>query len=340
MALTRQHTGKYYARNGRLFTVSASEGRRQARGAGRAGEEEVLFFSAEGCTQGDPLGPFYWAIGYHVSLLEIQARHPGTTLVAYLDDTYYLDEPAEALQAMRTGEAVCADDTGETGCGVVSNLGKQEVYGGPEADLSCMPSSLRGAPSAPADLPKGYDGGRLRCIKVLGAYFGELEACSQKLVARVRKQLAPLTRACKLRDTRRDKVAMQVQLEINRFCGNTSLVYFLRTMGVAATAAAAAVHDMLIEDAFHAIVGTAAAAAGERGRAACQARLPVRMGGLGLTRQGTVDRVASRRLHASAAGRWCGGRRGGSARRCLATSTSPRRRRRASRSSARRMQSC
>ena len=62
------------------------------------------------------------------------------------------------------------------------------------------------------DLPKGYDGGRLRCIKVLGAYFGELEACSQKLVARVRKQLAPLTRACKLRDTRRDKVAMQVQL--------------------------------------------------------------------------------------------------------------------------------
>ena len=39
---------------------------------------------------------------------------------------------------------------------------------------------------------------------------------------------------------------MQVQHEIVRFCANTSLVYFLRTMGVQATAAAATVHDRII----------------------------------------------------------------------------------------------
>ena len=45
--------------------------------------------------------------------------------------------------------------------------------------------------------------------------------------------------------------------EINHFCApNTSLVYFLRTMGVEATKKAAAVHDAAIASAFHDIVGT------------------------------------------------------------------------------------
>ena len=49
--------------------------------------------------------------------------------------------------------------------------------------------------------------------------------------------------ACDTRDT---KVALQVQLEVLRFCANTSLVYFLRTMPLAATSAAAALHDARI----------------------------------------------------------------------------------------------
>ena len=53
-----------------------------------------VYFSSEGCTQGDPLGPFLFAIGYHWQLLEVQAMHPGTTILCYLDDTYYVDVPA------------------------------------------------------------------------------------------------------------------------------------------------------------------------------------------------------------------------------------------------------
>ena len=38
----------------------------------RQAEGEV-YFSSEGCTQGDPLGPFLFATGYHWQLLEVQA---------------------------------------------------------------------------------------------------------------------------------------------------------------------------------------------------------------------------------------------------------------------------
>ena len=54
-------------------------------------------------------------------------------------------------------------------------------------------------------------------------------------------------------------------MEINRFCANSSLVYFLRTMGPTVTRRAALVHDALIEEAFHRIVGTGQASRGERG---------------------------------------------------------------------------
>ena len=115
---------------------------------------------------------------------------------------------------------------------------------------------------------------------------------AKSLVERVQAQLAPLTKACRLRDTRRCNVALQVQMEINRFCANTSLVYFLRTMGVAATREAAAVHDSLVGRAFHLIVGDAQANGGEQQRAEAQARLPVRLGGCGLTAQASIADAA------------------------------------------------
>ena len=43
-----------------------------------------VFMSAEGCAQGDPLGPFLFAIGYHWTLLEMQVRNPSALILAYL----------------------------------------------------------------------------------------------------------------------------------------------------------------------------------------------------------------------------------------------------------------
>ena len=49
---------QYYARAGRLYTVG-KEGRRLV-----VDEHGEPYWSAEGCTQGDPLGPFWFAVGY------------------------------------------------------------------------------------------------------------------------------------------------------------------------------------------------------------------------------------------------------------------------------------
>ena len=200
-----------------------------------------------------------------------------SSFITYLDDTYYLQLPAEALAAMRTGDVITTELLH-----VASNTSKQEVYSR-AGDLSGMPATIRGAPTAPPNAAAEYAGGELDAVKVLGAYVGKAEACSTKLVARVEKHLKPLEQMVKLRDTSKVKVAMQVQLEINRFCANTQLNYFLRTMPLAATAAAQARHDQLIWRAAQQVVGMRHASVGERERACAQMRLPVKMGGMGVT---------------------------------------------------------
>ena len=89
--------------------------------------------------------------------------------------------------------------------------------------------------------------------------IGERDDCAARLRSRVEEHLAPLVHAARLRDTKKHNVSLQCQLEVLRFCANTSLVYFLRTMGPAATAEATYVHDKLIAEAWHSIVGTASA---------------------------------------------------------------------------------
>jgi hypothetical protein len=83
---------------------------------------------------------------------------------------------------------------------------------------------------------------------------------------------------------RRHKIALQVQLEMLCFCSNTTLSFFLRAMSLASTAAVAERHDALIQAAFFSIVRLIFSA-GELRKdiALAQVRLPVKMGGMGLT---------------------------------------------------------
>jgi hypothetical protein len=267
------HFRQFYARAGRLFTIDRDEGRRQARDG-----DDADFFSMEGCVQGDPMGPLYWAVGYHQTLLRTQARHPNVFIWAYLDDTYYFQAPCDALAALRSGE-----ELSPILCNVHSNLSKQEAYGGHEADLDEVPATIKGSPHAPPHTASGYPGGRLPVIKVLGTWLGDFYECSRRLVARVEKKLKPLEQVALLRDTRQVHVAMQVQMQVNRYCANTSLIYFLRTMGSDVTRCAAARHDALVEQAFHSIVAASGCSPAAAGQAIRQARLPVKMGGAGLT---------------------------------------------------------
>ena len=82
----------WYARRGCLFTFGSLATDCDGR----------VYYSEEGCAQGDPLGPFLWAIGYHEALLRQQTAHPDTLIY----DTYACDEPLQAV-----GSRVACMDT-------------------------------------------------------------------------------------------------------------------------------------------------------------------------------------------------------------------------------------
>ena len=270
----------WYARRGNLFTF----GELATDADGRA------YYSEEGCAQGDPLGPFLWSIGYHEALLEQQAHHPDTLVYAYLDDTYALDAPAEAAACMDTGAQVTL-----AVCNVSSNLSKQCIWspGGAQALAPLAPrTTLRGTPDAPPQPEKGYLGGVLPGIRVLGAFLGEDEWCSLQLCKRVRIALAPLEGICQLEDAPNLETAQQAQQCLLRFCSNATVGYFLRTMPPSVTIDAARLHDRLIAGAFHRIVASQSGSHTQRERALRQARLPVKLGGMGLTCQERIRPAA------------------------------------------------
>jgi tRNA threonylcarbamoyladenosine modification (KEOPS) complex Pcc1 subunit len=200
----------FYEQASRLWCRDADGRRVHARdGAG------TQYRAEEGATQGDPWGPFLWSVGYHEALPETQARHPDVTILEYLDDTYYLQVAAAAVAAMRAGTE-CTLRL----CGVASNLAKQEAYS-PAGDLSVVPPTIRGSTALLAD--GRSRGTALATVIVLGSFIGDEAEASDRLVARVEKAPAPLARVVQLRDTRRHKIALQVQLEMLRLCSNTSL---------------------------------------------------------------------------------------------------------------------
>ena len=52
--------------------------------------EHVILSSEEGVHQGDPLGPFLFAVGIHDLVSRVQAEHPEAVVLAYLDDVFII----------------------------------------------------------------------------------------------------------------------------------------------------------------------------------------------------------------------------------------------------------
>ena len=95
----------------------------------------------------------------------------------------------------------------------------------------------------------------------------------------------PLPGILALRDSKKVRTAQQLSQVLIRFCMNTTLTFFLRTMPPSVTLAAAKEHDRLIADSLYELVGGARVGRDDDRwvRALKQARLPVNMGGMGLT---------------------------------------------------------
>ena len=147
--------------------------------------------------------------------------------------------------------------TTEEVCNVASNTKKQCVWspGGAVALAPLTPRNmLKGTPCAlprdytpatPTTPASGYAGGLLPGIKVLGAFLGEDEWCSEQLCKRVQTALEPLKGIVQLQDAPNLDTAQQAQQSLLRFCSNQTLVYFLRTMPPSVTIDAARLHDSL-----------------------------------------------------------------------------------------------
>ena len=171
------------------------------------------------------------------------------------------------------------DDLAQLWSGVESNKSKRCMWAPDPRSLDAVRdhTDVKGTPDS-AD-------GVLRGIRVLGAYLGDKAWCRDKLVKRVRKALEPLSGIMALRDTKTIHTAQQLAQVLLRFCSNTTLTFFLRTMPPSVTQDAAREHDRLMEEALYTLVGGARVGRNSpRWRVAVQqARLPVRMGGMGLT---------------------------------------------------------
>ena len=170
-------------------------------------------------------------------------------------------------------------------CGVESNPSKRCIWAPDPRSLDSVRHrvDVKGTPDAP---PHGsYEGGTLPGIRVLGAFLGGSAWCRDKLVKRVRKALEPLPGILALRDSKKVRTAQQLSQVLIRFCMNTTLTFFLRTMPPSVTLAAAKEHDRLIADSLYELVGGARVGRDDDRwvRALKQARLPVNMGGMGLT---------------------------------------------------------
>ena len=80
--------------------------------------------SCEGAQQGDPLGPFIFALAFHATLQQVAAEYTDCVFVAYLDDVTVLGPPARAYAALQRlqslAESQCDLESDMSKCGVFS----------------------------------------------------------------------------------------------------------------------------------------------------------------------------------------------------------------------------
>ena len=88
------------------------------------------YSSCDGCRQGDPHGPWLFALTIHATLHKVQQAFPDVHIFCYLDDAYAVGPTTRAYAAIRllqqlAGSAPQADGTG---CTLDTNFSKVDYY--------------------------------------------------------------------------------------------------------------------------------------------------------------------------------------------------------------------
>ena len=246
----------YYARRSHLYFARS-----------RLRDDDSDVDSADGCQQGDPLGPFWFALALHSVLLRVQEAHASVRIVAYLDDVTLLG-PSEVVAAAYKDLRTWAEED----CTLFSNLDKSVAYS-PQGSLAGLPEGLKGAAPGP----------RLRGFVYLGTAIGDPSWCSAHLARELTKQAAHLSCLGMVKDTGHLHTAKQVKLLILRFCAASKPGFWLRVAPPSEARQAAEAHDALIEEAVTRITGARGVEPKRLRRAIRQSQQPKRQGGLGFT---------------------------------------------------------
>ena len=233
--------------------------------------------SCEGAQQGDPLGPFIFALAFHATLQQVAAEYTDCVFVAYLDDVTVLGPPARAYAALQRlqslAESQCDLESDMTKCGVFSPAAT-------DAEMGFIPASIEGSPHYVGDKHSG----RLRGMVFVGAPVGDDEWVAEELRFIFGKLVSRLPALARMRDAGRLQVAAQARTLLLRYCANPRAGFWLRMVPPHLVRRVAATFDDAIEACLRETVCSRGAPDDARWRRALkQARLPMRLGGLGLT---------------------------------------------------------
>jgi len=250
------------------------------------------YSSCDGCRQGDPHGPWLFAVAIHDTLHEVQRKYPDVRIFCYLDDCYLLGPPKRVYAANVLLQKLMSEE-----CTLESNLKKVEFYcpsalSSPSA-IDFVDARIKGSPHHPEGPVEGF--------KCLGSYIGQDEWCKQKLRARIAEHLRPLATLVQLADTPSIKVVLQSKLLILRWCVNSIPNYWIRTMPPhVSRPAVKEAHREAVDRTLQELLDFDAST--PRGQLAMrQAYLPLDFGGLGLT---ALDEVADAAWASSMANSW------------------------------------
>ena len=114
--------------------------------------ERLSADSCEGAQQGDPLGPFIFALAFHATLQQVAAEYTDCVFVAYLDDVTVLGPPARAYAALQRLQSLA-----ESQCDLESDMSKCGVFSpaATDAEMDFIPASIEGSPRYVGDKHAG-----------------------------------------------------------------------------------------------------------------------------------------------------------------------------------------
>ena len=177
--------------------------------------------SCEGAQQGDPLGPFIFALAFHATLQQVAAEYPDCVFVAFLDDVTVLGPPARAYAALQRLQHLA-----ETQCDLESDMSKCGVFSpaATDAEMDFIPAGIEGSPH----YVKGEHVGRLRGMVFVGAPVGDDEWVMEELRFIFGKLVSRLPALARMRDSGRLQVATQARTLLLRYCANPRAGFWLR----------------------------------------------------------------------------------------------------------------